>query len=317
MGSGLIYLAIVIVWAAILIPMFLRSRDAALEDRSVERFDHAMSILSQQEEAELPHSPEYRAAEPRKDEASHRETMPAQAGRRRVTTDQAAERQTGPAKRVRRRPSLARRRARTLITLLALTLVAALLAFTPFVPLWAPLPFAVLLVSFVVHLRNQAVRQQRGRQSPTAERLEVSAPEPASAEEQSAQPQESARPPARTEFVPGPSRAVVVETKGTGAAANADSSSHPDGLLADDEAWRPNPLPLPTYVTAPKAVRPIRVIDLTTPGAWTSGRLLDDDSVMEDVLAEQVASDELDALLEHEARGSRSKDDASRRAVGD
>ena len=28
MGSGLIYLAIVIVWAAILIPMFLRSRDA-------------------------------------------------------------------------------------------------------------------------------------------------------------------------------------------------------------------------------------------------------------------------------------------------
>ena len=58
MGSGLIYLAIVIVWAAILIPMFLRSRDAALEDRSVERFDHAMSILSQQEEAELPQLPE-------------------------------------------------------------------------------------------------------------------------------------------------------------------------------------------------------------------------------------------------------------------
>lgn len=317
MGSGLIYLAIVIVWAAILIPMFLRSRDAALEDRSVERFDHAMSILSQQEEAELPQAPEYRAADPRKDEAQHRETLPAQTSRRRVTTDQAVEQPAGPAKRVRRQPSLARRRARTLITLLALTVVVALLAFTPFVPLWAPLPFAVLLVSFVVHLRNQAVRQQRGRQSPAAERLEVSAPERAPAEGQSAQPHESSRPVTRTEFVPGPSRAVVVETKGTGAVASADSTSDPDSLLADDEAWRPNPLPLPTYVTAPKAVRPIRVIDLTTPGAWTSGRLLDDDSVMEDVLAEQVASDELDALLEHEARGSRSDDDASRRAVGD
>ena len=87
--------------------------------------------------------------------------------------------------------------------------------------------------------------------------------------------------------------------------------------VSDDEAWRPNPLPLPTYVTAPKAVRPIRVIDLTSPGAWTSGRLFDDDLAMEDVLAEQVASDELDELLEHESRGSRSDDDASRRAVGD
>ena len=323
MGSGLIYLAIVIVWAAILIPMFLRGRDAALEDRSVERFDHAMSILSQQEEAELPQVPV-------------QAQVPAQPSRRQEVTAHVAERPARQARTSRPRPSLARRRARTLITLLALTVVFALLSLTPFVPLWAPLPFVVLLGSFVVHLRNQAVRQQRGRQSRGTEASESadpskaespqpaqdSSPERAAAEEQGAAHQ-SSRPAARTEFVPGPSRAVVVETKGTAAAATTEPSAGQGDLLADDEAWRPNPLPLPTYVTAPKAVRPIRVIDLTTPGAWTSGRLLDDDLmfddalVMEDVLAEQVASDELDALLEHESRASRSDDDASRRAVGD
>jgi len=313
MGSGLIYLAIVIVWAAILIPMFLRGRDAALEDRSVERFDHAMAILSQQEEAELPQ-------------------VPAQPSRRQEVKAQVDERPLRESKPSRRRPSLARRRARTLITLLALTALFALLAFTPFVPLWAPLPVAILLVSFVVHLRNQAVRQQRSRKSGRTEPAEpveqpggsaAAAPELSPASEQSerseqrAPQQEPARPAARTEFVPGPSRAVVVETKGNAGAASTEPSSDQGGLLADDEAWRPNPLPLPTYVTAPKAVRPIRVIDLTTPGAWTSGRLLDDDLVMEDVLAEQVASDELDALLEHESRASRSDGDPSRRAVGD
>ena len=85
----------------------------------------------------------------------------------------------------------------------------------------------------------------------------------------------------------------------------------------------PNPLPLPTYVTAPKAVRPIKVIDLTTPGAWSSGRLLDDDLADEDLLAAEVADDELDALLEHEAapplprRSDEPTGQSSRRAVGD
>jgi len=32
-------------------------------------------------------------------------------------------------------------------------------------------------------------------------------------------------------------------------------------------------VPLPTYVSAPKAPRSVRIVDLTKPGAWTSGRL--------------------------------------------
>jgi len=107
--------------------------------------------------------------------------------------------------------------------------------------------------------------------------------------------------------VQGPSRAVVVETKGQASEATADS----------DDEWRPNPLPLPTYVTAPKAVRPIKVIDLTTPGAWSSGRLFDDEVAEEDFLAAQVGEDELDALLEQEVAPTLDPDEQKRRAVGD
>ena len=87
-------------------------------------------------------------------------------------------------------------------------------------------------------------------------------------------------------FVSGPSRAVVVETKGarTGADVTVAAAERPadeqhlpeQGPGEADETWRPNELPLPTYVTAPKAIRPIKVIDLTSPGAWSSGRLLED-----------------------------------------
>lgn len=42
----------------------------------------------------------------------------------------------------------------------------------------------------------------------------------------------------------------------------------------DPDAWEPVPVPLPTYVTKAKAPDPAgRTIDLSQPGAWTSGRL--------------------------------------------
>jgi hypothetical protein len=48
---------------------------------------------------------------------------------------------------------------------------------------------------------------------------------------------------------------VVILPKGT-AAANRNE-------------WEPNTVPVPTYVNAPKAVTPKRVIDLTNPGQWS------------------------------------------------
>jgi hypothetical protein len=43
----------------------------------------------------------------------------------------------------------------------------------------------------------------------------------------------------------------------------------PKGTAAARMQWEPNEVPLPTYVNAPKAIAPKRVIDLTEPGKWT------------------------------------------------
>ena len=43
----------------------------------------------------------------------------------------------------------------------------------------------------------------------------------------------------------------------------------PKGTAAARAEWQPNEVPLPTYVNAPKAIQPKRVIDLTEPGRWS------------------------------------------------
>lgn len=43
----------------------------------------------------------------------------------------------------------------------------------------------------------------------------------------------------------------------------------PKGSAAARNEWQPTEVPVPTYVTAPKAVVPKRVIDLTIPGQWS------------------------------------------------
>jgi hypothetical protein len=43
----------------------------------------------------------------------------------------------------------------------------------------------------------------------------------------------------------------------------------PKGTAAARAEWQPNEVPLPTYVSAPKAIQPKRVIDLTEPGKWS------------------------------------------------
>ena len=43
----------------------------------------------------------------------------------------------------------------------------------------------------------------------------------------------------------------------------------PKGTAQSRSEWQPNEIPVPTYVNAPKAVMPKRIIDLTEPGKWT------------------------------------------------
>ena len=43
----------------------------------------------------------------------------------------------------------------------------------------------------------------------------------------------------------------------------------PKGTAAARAEWKPNGVPAPTYLSAPKAVAPKRTIDLTEPGKWS------------------------------------------------
>ncbi len=44
----------------------------------------------------------------------------------------------------------------------------------------------------------------------------------------------------------------------------------PKGSAQEQSTWEPTQVPIPTYVSAPKALTPRRIIDLTVPGLWSS-----------------------------------------------
>ena len=48
------------------------------------------------------------------------------------------------------------------------------------------------------------------------------------------------------------------------------AESIPAEVQAAERTWTPVPLPTPTYVTAPRARRSVRTIDLSNPGSWTA-----------------------------------------------
>ena len=59
------------------------------------------------------------------------------------------------------------------------------------------------------------------------------------------------------------------------------------------DTWQPIQVPKPTYVDAPKAVVPKRVIDLTVPGAWIeTQKIAEEDLIMQDELFDQVLFDQ-------------------------
>ena len=100
-----------------------------------------------------------------------------------------------------------------------------------------------------------------------------------------------------------PTRAAVIASPRI-AALDEPAPSKP----ADPDEWEPVPVPLPTYLTKPKAPQlATRSIDLTHPGAWTSGRPEPTESIplpRPSAIPEAVGED-VDDLPEH------------RRAVGD
>ncbi len=143
-------------------------------------------------------------------------------------------------------------RRRIVFALLILGFLASILeaAFNSVSLIYSSLP-VVGMAGYVVHVRRQSVadRLQRRRVSQLHRSTAGVSQTNLS---QVFTPKES-----REHWVPLADRGisgVVILPKGTAELRNS---------------WQPNNVPLPTYVGAPKAVVPNRVIDLTIPGAWS------------------------------------------------
>jgi hypothetical protein len=159
--SPVILLGLVVMWAVVLIPMWLKRHDEVEETRSVDRFTNAMHTLSRRE---APADKRRYIVMPHR--SSSREVH--------VSGASAAGGGRNPARRPARPPvTAATRRRRTLIGLL-LVAVVTLVAAVVFggLALWALQAIVDLaLVAFVMHLRNRAQRAalvQRARRRSAA-----------------------------------------------------------------------------------------------------------------------------------------------------
>ncbi|MEU4084703.1 divisome protein SepX/GlpR [Streptomyces aureus] len=218
----------------------------------------------------VPHQPGPPASVPRPPAKSvPQQSVPSAAARRANSAEAAA--------RARRTKVLARRRRTTVLLFLAFTLGAIVAAVGGLAFLWAPGVPAVMLSSYIVHLRVQERRRftytmDRRRAEAAAQRLRERGPRRrASVDPVADEPEEVTAP----DTDPGllalaADRRALVEQ--TDHAEWVDQQRERQCAPAQGDSWDPVPVPLPTYVTAPVAPRATSSVDLGAPDAWSSAR---------------------------------------------
>lgn len=240
--DGLIYVAIIALWAVFLVGQLLRHHDDAAESRSADRFSTAMRILARRSAP----APDRRYIV--KPPAPAAVNGPA--GRETFVKGSRAPR----ASRVR---MLARRR-RILLGLLVLVGAIGIASGLGWLPLWPAAVPVGLLVAYIGYLRRQV------RRAASTRRRRAAAARSAAARRSRMKQLERLR-------------AAREGRDGDRAGSRVLDGRVVDGIRAageqPEEGWDPRPLPLPTYVTAPTAAPAgsTRVIDLTSPGAWSEG----------------------------------------------
>lgn len=254
MGSGVIYAALLVGWGMYFVPRWVRRHEELSEARSVERFSRAMRILSGRTSTP---DQRYVVMPRRPDEAR-------------------------PRRRSRRAATLAMRRRRILAGLVLTTLIVSVA--TPFSPLpwWAPVALLFVTVADVVHLRIQARRQgdvTRTRES-VRRRTRLRLHRFDSVE----------RILAARESLTQERAAALAERLAAEASAEAAARAEEQRLADAAAGWQPVPVPLPTYVSKPKA--PDR------PAARPLSEHEPFDQTEASVVAEATAFDEPDELDE-------------------
>lgn len=253
MGSGLIYAAIIVMWALYFIPRWLRRHEELSESRSVEKFDQAMRILSRRG----PTPDQRKVVTPPRPASS---TDPVMSSRTRTPR---------PANSPRER-SIAIRRRRVLAALVLLTLTLTIATPVSPVPWWAPGLLLLVVVGDLVHLRMQERRRAELHRTRHAVRRRTRS---------RLRRFDSAERIVEARKVLAEKRAAAeAEQIATERAAREATRLEDERLAAEAMGWAPTPFPLPTYVTKPMAPRVGRPIDLTQPGKWTEAQGLGESS---------------------------------------
>ncbi|MFI7233607.1 gephyrin-like molybdotransferase receptor GlpR [Streptomyces cyaneofuscatus] len=184
------------------------------------------------------------------------------------------------ARRAQRSQVLARRRRTTVVLFLAFTLGAVVAAVGGLGFLWAPAVPAVLLSTYIVHLRAQERRRfaftmDRRRAEVAAQRLRENRPR---------RHQPAASAPADQDddseaHHPEPEPTPTVSPQEAGRRALVEQTDHAEWVdqqrergRVQGDSWEPVPVPLPTYVTAPVAPRATGGVEVGDPETWSAAR---------------------------------------------
>uniref|UniRef100_A0AAU2VTC4 Uncharacterized protein n=1 Tax=Streptomyces sp. NBC_00008 TaxID=2903610 RepID=A0AAU2VTC4_9ACTN len=184
------------------------------------------------------------------------------------------------ARRAQRTQVLARRRRTTVVLFLAFTLGAVVAAVGGLGFLWAPAVPAVLLSTYIVHLRAQERRRfaftmDRRRAEVAAQHLRENRTrrhQPATTATAESDEDPEARHPA-------PEPTPTVSPQEAGRRALVEQTDHAEWVdqqrergRVQGDSWEPVPVPLPTYVTAPVAPRATGGVEVGNPETWSAAR---------------------------------------------
>lgn len=264
--TGVIYAAIVVAWAAYLVPMALRRHDEAARNRSIERFSSAMRVLARRG-ASAESGPDRVVLAPARD--VDRVLLPSLA----PVAVPAAVLAPRPSRRALQQAATRRRRVVTVLVLA--TLAAAAGAPFGLVPPWAAAVPAGFTVAFLVLARRQVRRASEAYWLEAA----VLRPEPRNVVRRSAARIDATSGAASDLRRDQPAAAgadeptVVFGTPVVAAAQLVEERVVAVPVVAADgtSLWDPVPITLPTYVDKPAAHRSLRTIDLNAAATWSSG----------------------------------------------
>lgn len=238
--TGLIYVVIIALWAAVLIPMWLRRHDQISEVRSTARFSSAMKSLGSQ--GQVQYATDSYSLDSRSLEMNLPATRPPdpEARMSRPTSERPAQGLDPDYERELVRQSAATRRAVVLGSLTLILLFSLVLAIVGVLPRWAPIIAALPVVAFVLAASMTSSARSGAQAAPR-----------------------------------GADGAAAPRVVPAGAAADVEDDWETWNAWDDEDSWEAVPTTLPTYVTAPRASAVPRGIDRARPGEWTGEAMVE------------------------------------------